>query len=286
VTSSDGPQSWRFLLSRRWVLFFLAIIVLAYACWWLGGWQFDRLQNTKHENAIIRANYRQSPKPVSDVLAPGRPVGDLQEWTVVKATGTYDPASSIIVRYQTDDEGDPGANVVVPLKMSNGNVLLVNRGWFASDNPEPPLSKIPPPPTGKVTIVGWVRQDGSGSSTEVADHSVRAISSTAIGQALGMQTYGGFVQLKSESPGPAKKLGRDDMPDLSNGPHFFYGLQWWFFGILGAGGFIYLAWDERNNGNRAARRRAAAAAADAEAERGRQAGRRTPTPDRQPSETP
>jgi cytochrome oxidase assembly protein ShyY1 len=122
-----------------------------------------------------------------------------------------------------------------------------------------------------------VRQDGSGSSTEVSNHSVRAISSKAISQALGVPMYGGFVQLKSETPPPSKKLGTEDLPDLSNGPHFFYGLQWWFFGVLGAGGFLYLAWDERQNGNRGARRRAAAAAADAEAERGRQAGRREPS---------
>ena len=31
---------------------------------------------------------------------------------------------------------------------------------------------------------------------------------------------------------------------LNNGPHFFYGLQWWFFGLLALFGFGYLAWDE------------------------------------------
>ena len=36
-----------------------------------------------------------------------------------------------------------------------------------------------------------------------------------------------------------------ELPDLGNGPHFFYGLQWWFFGLLAVFGFGYLAWDER-----------------------------------------
>ena len=30
-----------------------------------------------------------------------------------------------------------------------------------------------------------------------------------------------------------------------DGPHFFYGLQWWFFGVLAIFGFFYLAYDER-----------------------------------------
>jgi cytochrome oxidase assembly protein ShyY1 len=276
VTSSHPRQSWRFLLTRRWVLFFLAVIVLAYGCWLLGRWQFHRLEHTKSQNSIIRGNYREAPEALTDVLAIGRPVPDLDEWRVVTVTGTYDVADTIIVRYQTDDNGDPGVDVVVPLKTAGGD-LLVNRGWFSTSDPEPPLSELPQPPTGQVTIVGWVRQDGSGSSTEVTNHSVRAVSSSAIGQTLGVPTYGGFVQVQSESPQPATALGTEDQPDLSNGPHFFYGLQWWFFGVLAAGGFLYLAWDERNNGDRGVRRRAAAAAADAEAERGRQAGRREPS---------
>ena len=36
-----------------------------------------------------------------------------------------------------------------------------------------------------------------------------------------------------------------ELPELDNGPHFFYGLQWWFFGVLALFGFGYLAWDER-----------------------------------------
>ncbi|MSZ77367.1 MAG: SURF1 family protein, partial [Actinobacteria bacterium] len=37
--------SLRFLLSRRWALFALAVVVLGYAAWWLGEWQFGRLSD-------------------------------------------------------------------------------------------------------------------------------------------------------------------------------------------------------------------------------------------------
>ena len=39
-----------------------------------------------------------------------------------------------------------------------------------------------------------------------------------------------------------------ELPDLGNGPHFFYGLQWWFFGLLAVFGFFYLAYDEWSGG--------------------------------------
>ena len=44
-----------------------------------------------------------------------------------------------------------------------------------------------------------------------------------------------------------------ELPELDNGPHFFYGLQWWFFGVLAVFGFSYLLYDERRNGTRGAR---------------------------------
>ena len=60
-----------------------------------------------------------------------------------------------------------------------------------------------------------------------------------------MPVYGGFVDAEVERPAPAKPLAKAELPDLGNGPHFFYGLQWWFFGLLAIFGFGYLAWDER-----------------------------------------
>ena len=59
-----------------------------------------------------------------------------------------------------------------------------------------------------------------------------------------MPTYGGFVQLLTESPKAATPLTKAEPPDLSNGPHFFYALQWWFFGILALFGYGYLVWEE------------------------------------------
>lgn len=232
-----------FLLSRRWILFGIVVVLLAWLAWFLGEWQFHRLEERKDRNAIVERNTNAEPVPVDEVLAVGRAVSAQDQWRRVEATGVYDVDETVVVRYRTRD-GASGVDVVVPLVTPSGTALLVDRGWLATDNRGTRPEDVPPPPSGEVTITGWVRRDATGSSTKVTDHSTRAISSSHIADALALTTYGGFVELVSESPAPAEPLARAEAPDLGNGPHFFYGLQWWFFGVLALFGFGYLAWDE------------------------------------------
>ena len=44
-------RSLRFLLSRRWILFAITVLLLTYLAWWLGQWQFDRLDERRDSNA-------------------------------------------------------------------------------------------------------------------------------------------------------------------------------------------------------------------------------------------
>lgn len=232
-----------FLLSRRWLLFALVVVVLSYATWWLGEWQFNRLADRKESNQFIRTNEDRAPAAVADVLSPGSTVADADEWRLVTATGSYDTDDTVIVRYRTRD-GQSGVDAVVPLVTADGTALLVDRGWMAADNRGTGPTDLPEPPSGEVTVEGWVRADAAGDATAVDDHSTRAISSAEIGPAIDRPVYGGFVELRSEDGRPADGLEPVELPELDNGPHFFYGLQWWFFGLLAISGFLYLAYDE------------------------------------------
>ncbi len=231
------------------MLFALVVVLLAWAAWLLGEWQFHRLEDRKERNAVIRTNEALAPAPVADVLQPGRPVQDSDEWRLVTATGSYDTDDTVIVRYRTRD-GSSGIDVVVPLSTAAGPALLVDRGWMATGNNGADASDVPPPAEGQVTVTGWVRADAAGDSTRVVDQSTRAISSTEIGAALDREVYGGFIDLKSESPAADQPLAGAELPELDNGPHFFYGLQWWFFGVLAVFGFFYLMYDEWRGGSR------------------------------------
>ena len=239
--------SLRFLLGRRWVVLAVVVALLAYAAWWLGEWQFGRLEDRKASNAVVRVNEGLSPAPVDRVLDPARDPAPDQEWRLVTATGTYAPEDTVIVRYRTRD-GAPGVDVVVPLVTDAGPSLLVDRGWLATEAAGSATPDVPAPPSGEVTITGWVRANGSGDSVAVEQQQTRAVSSDTIGPALGREVYGGFVDLRTESPEPAQALEPVELPELDNGPHFFYGLQWWFFGVLAVGGFGYLVFDEWRGG--------------------------------------
>ncbi|MDQ3615576.1 MAG: SURF1 family protein [Actinomycetota bacterium] len=233
-----------FLVSRRWVLFAIAVGMLAFLAFRLGEWQFHRLEDREDRNRITERNLAAAAMPIGQVLKPGQAVTAEQEWQPVTATGTYAEDESVIVRYQTRD-GKSGVDVVTPLVTGSGIALLVNRGWLATDNVGTTRPEVPSAPAGKVTVVGWVRADATGDSAQVADRSTRAISSTEIAPTLSVPAYRGFVELRKETPSPQQPLTTAQAPDLSEGPHFFYGLQWWFFAVLALSGFGYLAWDER-----------------------------------------
>jgi cytochrome oxidase assembly protein ShyY1 len=54
----------------------------------------------------------------------------------------------------------------------------------------------------------------------------------------------GYLNLRSQKPPAAEALALEPRPELGQGPHFFYALQWWFFGGLAVFGWFYFAWVE------------------------------------------
>jgi cytochrome oxidase assembly protein ShyY1 len=235
----------RFLLTRRWLGLLLAVIVLGVGCVELGRWQFWRYSTRQESNNSIRANIARPPVPVEQVMSPTQPVSDSAEWTNVTATGTYDPSHQVFVIYRTRDS-TAGVDVVVPLITASGTALLVDRGWVQSAANANETPNAPAPPTGKVTVTGWVRKNSTGGPDQVVPSggSVRAISSDALKADLPYPVYDGFLDRTKEVPettvSPAPALA----PDLSRGPSFFYGMQWWFFAILAFGFWFYFAWSE------------------------------------------
>ncbi len=235
----------RFLLSRRWLGLLLVVIVVGVACIELGRWQFRRYDERRQENVTTERNLEAAPVSADQVLSTEHPPADDDQWRVVAAVGTYDVEHQLLVSYRTRD-GAPGVDVVVPLVTESGDALLVDRGWvqtIANANQTP---DVPAPPSGTVSVTGWVRLNATGSDQQVTpnDGTVRAISSDAIAPTLPYPVYDGFVDLTSEDPttDPAPQLA--EPPDLGSGPHFFYGLQWWFFALLAFGFWCYFAWVE------------------------------------------
>lgn len=238
----------RFLLTPRWIGFFLAVVALAVVCVLMGDWQWHKREVRHESNERVERHLAVDPVSLDDVAPAGSTVTDEQEWTRVRVQGRYDPTSQVTVKFRTRD-GRPGAEVVTPFLLADGSAVLVDRGWVPTANTAATPTDVPPPPSGEVTLEGWLRPDnGAGpDATKPVDGQVRSIASTGIGPTLPYDVRSGYLNLRAQTGG-TEGLELEPAPDLGGGPHFFYGLQWWFFAglaLLGFGWFARAEWLER-----------------------------------------
>ena len=166
------------------------------------------------------------------------------EWRRVTVHGTWDDEHSVVLKYQTRD-GGAGVDVVTPLVTSDGAAVLVDRGWMSTDE----LRRDAAQAAAGDRRHGHRHRVGTAGRDRRRDQGERPVDPGRLvrrdREVLPYPLYRGFLDLAAESPAPAKTLGAVELPDdTSNGPHFFYGLQWWFFGALAIFGFCYLVWDE------------------------------------------
>ncbi|WP_344771247.1 SURF1 family protein [Aeromicrobium panaciterrae] len=234
----------RFLMSIRWIGFAIFVVLLAGVCVRLGLWQIHRLDHRLDQNKVISAHFKAAPVDLSSALPPGDGVDDSTEWTRVTATGTYDVEHQVTVKFSTRD-GAPGVDVVTPLVLADGSAVLVDRGWIETNNTVD-HPDVPPPPPGEVSIMGWLRQDnGAGSdATRPVNGQIRAISSIGMATSVPYDLSNGYLNLRTQQPAADDALALEPKPELGQGPHFFYALQWWFFALLASVGYFWFAWAE------------------------------------------
>lgn len=236
---------YRFLLSRKWIGFAIFVVALSALCTRLGFWQIHRLEHRLETNSLITKHFDAAPIALERVLTPGVGQRDDQQWTRVTATGHYDEQHQVTVRFKTRD-GAPGAEVVTPFVLDSGNAILVDRGWIATTNNSAAPVDVPAPPAGTVTIMGWLRANSTARAAALtpADGQVRAISSIGMKDFVPHPLYDGYLNLRTESGTAKPALALEPHPELGQGPHLFYALQWWFFAALAAFGWLYFAWSE------------------------------------------
>ncbi|MDQ3628606.1 MAG: SURF1 family protein [Actinomycetota bacterium] len=237
---------YRFLLTPRWLGLAVAAAVLAGAGVQLGSWQFDRRAERLADNARIEANLATRPVPLGSLdLEGSERIGDELEWRSVTVAGRYDEQGQLIVRNQSRDAG-PGVTVLTPLRAADGGSVLVERGWLSTAGGTSAIPDTGSPPAGPVRVTGWLRADSAAgdSATVPVDGTVRAVASEQVAQWLGYPLLPGHVALTQQDPDQDGALSGPERPDLGEGPHFFYGLQWWFFGLLAPVGYAWFAYAE------------------------------------------
>jgi cytochrome oxidase assembly protein ShyY1 len=220
----------------RWVLLIAFVVVLGVAFVSLGNWQLDRLAQRKERNATTIANEQKPIQPYAQVFT--HQITDADQWQRVEARGTFDAEHQFVVRYRSNGGAD-GYEVVTPLRTASGAVL-VDRGFIPLERGTQIPSVAPAPPTGEVTVVGHVRRNERGrrAATAPAGNQVRLINSDAIAATLPYEIESGYIGLLTVQPEQQGGFQPIQLPDLSEGPHFWYAVQWFMFTAIGVAGIV------------------------------------------------
>lgn len=223
----------------RWVCLAVALCLLAFTFVQLGEWQLRRLDQRREANSISLTNRDQDPVPYTEYA--DSPVTDDQQWLRVELTGSY-TGEQYQVRYRNQFDA-PGIEVAAIFETTAGDNVIIDRGFIPREGGQPDTEVLPDPPSGEVSIVGYLKRDEQGDDTAVVPHEfkVRLINSEAIGASLGRTMFPGYVSLISSEPGNGDELIPIEPPELDEGNHFSYALQWFTFGaiaVLGIGVLI------------------------------------------------
>ena len=218
---------YRFLLRPKWIAFHLLVVGAVVLMINLGFWQLRRLDQRQEFNAEVRGRSELPVVAFEDVVQVDTDGNDVQ-WRQVTASGTYLPDEQVLVVNRTQ-ENLAGVNVVTPLELADGTIVLVNRGFVAGDD------DVPAAPNGTVTVLGTLR--------ETQERRLGQLSDPAEGDLTEVQRID-VPRLAAQMPGPVASVYLDLLesqpdqgaipvpvppPELTEGPHLGYAVQWFIF---------------------------------------------------------
>lgn len=228
-----------FLVRPRWIALTAFAIVVVVVCVLAGLWQLDRLEGRREFNARYAAGLAAEPRPLEQLLDEG---GALAYRRAV-ASGRYDTEHEVILYGRTLD-GRAGNHVLTPLVLNDGRAIVVDRGWVPFEMDEPPVWEASPP-AGTVDVVGALLADQPGGAGDVSQPedrivTVRSVDLQAIAGDVPYELVPWFLQLRAQSPSPGDLPVPAPLPELTEGPHLNYAIQWFAFATIAAVGYVIL----------------------------------------------
>ena len=209
----------------------LILLIAAAAFGRLGVWQVDRLKERRAANA--RALVARSLPPID--LAAGKP-GVQVVGRRVRAVGIYDRTHEIVLRGRSLREV-PGVDVVTPLRLwgAGDSVVLVNRGFV----PTPDAVTLPPdaleePGEQEVRGLALAVSSEADSGQPIVTNgraTWRRLDLAALRGRLPYPVLPVYLLQLPDSTLPSFPRRRE-APELDDGPHLSYAIQWFAFGLM------------------------------------------------------
>lgn len=237
----------------RWAIYISLAVVFAIACAFLSNWQFSRNEQRAAQLALVEANYDVEPVALADLIPAGGRLDPADQWRPVELVGEYVESDQVLVRNRPHG-GTAAFEVLVPFRLDDGRVLLIDRGWVPPGDDQPDPDEVPAPPEGEVTVVARLKpgEQAPSSGRSAPDGQVATISlplvatavSAGTGDDLELSAYGVMV---SEDPAPATSPAPLESPSADPGPHLSYAIQWILFAIMGFVFITYVIRTERRH---------------------------------------
>jgi len=204
-----------------------------------GQWQQRRM----HEKEALRAEFDAATAvaPLDLAARTERTDWNALRYRKVTASGEYDARRQILVDNRVHD-GRAGYHVITPLVLTDGRLVLVNRGWTAQGASRAALPQVLPP-AGPVTVQGRIaippvgafelaKESTSGSTSGYLWQNIDAARFSA---ATGRVVLPIVIEAVNPPSGPAREDGlvRDWLaPDFGVEKHEIYMVQWYALAVL------------------------------------------------------
>ena len=242
-------SAFKFLLTPKWILLSLLCLAMLPAFQALSNWQWHRLQDRQIYNVGIQAQIDKEPVALSQLVIEGDASKTLpadSQWRTVEMTGVWLQDEQVLVRKKSL-ESDLGLWVVTPLQLIDGTVVMVNRGWTAAANSAIDSPVVAQVPVGTIEVLGRVRdvQDRTKAApTDLPDGQIDRIIPMEI--VNGSQTLSNaYVEMTASRPeSKTSEIRTLPEPEVTEGAHRSYALQWLFFEIMTVIAWIILVRNE------------------------------------------
>lgn len=217
----------------RQLLFFAGALVSALVFVRLGIWQLSRLRERRALNAVALAARAMAPVNLDDP-ASAATLASGADNRRVRVSGRYDHAAEVVIRGQSE-QGVPGVRIITPLVPLRGDTaILVHRGFVTSgDARGVDLAGLRE--EGVVTVTGIAFAEpidprGGEPREEGGVLTWRRLDLAALRQRLPYPLARYTILQLPDTSLPALPR-RDDPPELDDGPHLSYAIQWFSFAL-------------------------------------------------------
>ena len=231
-------------MSRRSIIAAVIALTVSAVCVRLGLWQLSRLAERRARNAEVAAGIQGAPIVLADF--PGDSLAP--RFRRVRLSGTFDFDHELVVTGKTR-QGAPGVHIITPLRADGfGRRVLVNRGWvYAADAVSVDLSRWREP--ANAVVEGYVEHfpsDRPGDPGFGANPRARRwLDPSGISRLIPYAVAPFYVVALAVSPARQNTPVRLLAPELNDGPHGSYAIQWFAFATIALVGGSVLVWQDR-----------------------------------------